>query len=372
MRVLALATDAFGGHGGVALYNRDLLTALCLHPSHPSVTAIPRLIQRPIEPLPDNLEYLDHARDSKVRFCAVVLGVLAKNAKFDLILCGHTHLLPVAEVARLWSRAPLLLAIYGRDAWAPTRRRLSNILVRRVDALVSIREHTTSCLRGWAGMDGVPSYILENAIHLERYGLGPKNEALATKYGLAGKRVVMTLGRVEEQFKGFDEVMDVLPDLGREIPDLRYLIVGGGHDLPRLKKKAQALGIADRVVFTGLIPESEKADHYRLADVFAMPGSAPDFDRYPLRFVFLEAMACGIPVVGCKPNDATDFEAAREVLSSEVDPFDRESIKAGIRGALKLPRGVVPEALKKYSFDTYTQRLHRIVDDVLERAAHRG
>ena len=52
------------------------------------------------------------------------------------------------------------------------------------------------------------------------------------------------------------------------------------------------LDLNSRVVFTGFIPESEKADHYRLADAYAMPSWGEGFG-----FVFLEAMACGVPVV---------------------------------------------------------------------------
>jgi phosphatidyl-myo-inositol dimannoside synthase len=84
----------------------------------------------------------------------------------------------------------------------------------------------------------------------------------------------MTSGRLapEKRDKGLDEIMELLPVLSKQIPHIAYLIVGDGKDLPRLEAKAQALGVGDRVVFTGFIPEAEKADHYRLADPFVMPG----------------------------------------------------------------------------------------------------
>ena len=76
----------------------------------------------------------------------------------------------------------------------------------------------------------------------------------------------------------------------------------------RLERKAASLGLKGNVVFAGRVSEAEKADHYRLADVFVMPGRQEGFG-----FVFLEAMACGIPVV------ASSVDGSREaVLNGEL------------------------------------------------------
>ena len=83
----------------------------------------------------------------------------------------------------------------------------------------------------------------------------------------------MTLVRLDsaERYKGFDEVLEVLPRLIEQLPNVVYLIVGAGDDRTRLERKAISLRVADRIVFAGLIPESEKVAYYSLADVFVMP-----------------------------------------------------------------------------------------------------
>ncbi len=58
MRVLVLITDAFGSHGGIAKFNRDLLTALCAHPDCMEVIAIPRFLPNSTESLPSGLTYV--------------------------------------------------------------------------------------------------------------------------------------------------------------------------------------------------------------------------------------------------------------------------------------------------------------------------
>jgi phosphatidyl-myo-inositol dimannoside synthase len=94
-----------------------------------------------------------------------------------------------------------------------------------------------------------------------------------------------------------------MPALIKEIPTIAYLIAGDGTDRHRLEEKAKSLGVHGRVVFAGYIPESEKADHYRLADAYVMPGRGEGFG-----IVYLEALACGVPVV------ASQVDGGREAV----------------------------------------------------------
>ena len=139
---------------------------------------------------------------------------------------------------------------------APWRK----IFLSKVDAVISISEVTKDRFLAWAGVKEDKVFILPNAVEPQHYGVGSKNPALLQRYGLAGKTVLLTLGRLaaEEKYKGFDEVMDLLPALAKQIPDIAYLIVGDGDDRQRLEAKARSRGVEDRVVFAGFIPEAEK------------------------------------------------------------------------------------------------------------------
>jgi glycosyltransferase involved in cell wall biosynthesis len=170
------------------------------------------------------------------------------------------------------------------------------------------------------------------------------------------------LGRLSqtERYKGIDEVLEILPPLLRTRPDLVYLVVGEGSDRARLEQKAQSLGIAGHVVFTGQIPEYEKADHYRLADAFLLPSHGEGFG-----FVLLEAMASGIPVV------ASTLDGGREAvrqgqLGILVNPNDREELAVGIQRALLVKKGV-PEGLEYYSYDNFRQRAHETLRRIVPK-----
>jgi len=144
-----------------------------------------------------------------------------------------------------------------------------------------------------------------------------------------------------------------------------YLICGDGDDRLRLEQKAERLGVADRTVFAGYVPEEEKEDHYRLADAFVMPGRGEGFG-----IVYLEAMACGVPVV------ASSADASREAvrngqLGVVVDPDDPDDIKRGIHRALDADRGV-PDGLDYFSDDNFEARWHRTLRSVRPRTAASG
>ncbi len=172
----------------------------------------------------------------------------------------------------------------------------------------------------------------------------------------------MSMGRLsaDERYKGVDEVMELLPALTESFPDLAYMVVGDGSDRLRLEEKRRRLGLSERVIFTGFIAEAEKAKHYSLADAFVMPGRGEGFG-----FVFLEAMACGVPVV------ASSLDGSREAvrdgkLGIVVDPDNRDELKAGILEALTRPRGIVPEGLEYFSYANFERRLHRIIAELTE------
>lgn len=371
-RALVLVTDAYGGRGGIALYNRNLLKALCEFPKMERVLAIPRKIYYALEEMPGNLHYPVGAAGGKFRYLFSCLGTLFSEPRFDLIICGHLHLLPFARLLGCFYSCPVIPVIYGYEAWNPTRHFSANYLCRGLKSFISIRRFTARRLIEWAKIPNAEYHYLPNCIDLSKYGVRARRADLVERYKFQNKTVIMTAGRLDagvDLNKGIDEVLGVLPELRTRIANLRYLVVGDGEDKVRLMEKARRLGIADLVVFTGYVPEAEKADHYRLADVFAMPGSNPGFDRYPYRFVFLEALACGVPVVGCRLEDPWEANDTDSRLIIQVDPNNNDEIIQGIMTALSYPKGTLQPQLERFTFEGFKARLHEIVSKILSGPA---
>jgi glycosyltransferase involved in cell wall biosynthesis len=335
VKIVFLVTDAYGGHGGIALFNRELCATLSEH----ELTVIPRVIRGKVQDVPPHVAFIEEAARGRFAFVRAVHH--ARNTKPDLVICGHINLLPLA-----FDRP--LLVVHGIEAWK--RRRAS---LEQCRGIVSVSAITRDRLIGWSGYRG-PTHVLPNAVHLEHYGIREKRADLVERYELAGKRVILTVGRLDaaERSKGFDEVLSVLPELPE---DVVYMIAGGGNDYPRLQQRAHILGLSQRVIFTGIFDERDKPDLYNLADVYAMPSRGEGFG-----FVFLEALACGLPVIASKLDGGREATLNGR-LGQLVDPTNPAELRAAlIETLIRKPRQI-REGLEYFSFENFSARARQII-----------
>ena len=356
-----MTTDAYGGHGGIALYNRDLADALAAMPHVEEVVVIPRAVSFEAQGVPDRVQFLSQSSKGKLHY--VRAAIACSLAKVDLVICGHVNLLPLAGLVRLKLGCPMVLMAYGIDVWKQPHSS-TRFWLRQASAVWSISQTTRERMNSWARLPDSAYTLLPNAVHLDRYGIGPKSPELLSRYRLHGRKVILTLARLPsaERYKGVDEVLEVLPALITEEPRLSYLVAGDGSDRERLEAKEHALGLSSHVVFAGFVKECEKADHFRIADVFAMPGRGEGFG-----FVFLEALACGVPAVGSAIDGSR--EALRDgALGELVDPRDPISVQHGIQRALQKPVAI-PPGLVHFSWPVFTERLQAALDSALSRRA---
>jgi phosphatidyl-myo-inositol dimannoside synthase len=334
LRVGMLLTDGFGGIGGIAKFNRDFLKALDACSVVERVHVQPRLIPEQIEEvIPEAVVYDRTAARGKLSFLSRFGGLVLRGGPLDLVVCGHLHLLPVALILARLRRARLALIIHGLEAWQPTCKPLVNLSARSVDAVISVSRLSAERFSGWAKVAKDCFFILPNCVDLNRFTAQPRDAVLTERYGLQKSRVILTVGRLatQERYKGFDEVLDIMPQLVNRIPNLKYLIAGDGPDRTRLEAKTKALKMADRVIFTGYVPETEKVAHYNLADAYVMPSSGEGFG-----IVLLEAAACGVPVIGSRTDGSR--EALRNgLLGRLVDPHKPEELFEAIGSVLKKP-----------------------------------
>jgi len=157
-----------------------------------------------------------------------------------------------------------------------------------------------------------------------------------------------------ERYKGHDRIIDVMPRLLERHPELVYVIAGNGDDLGRLEELAAERGVRDHVRFIGYVPVDEMTSLYNIADAFAMPSSGEGFG-----FVFLEAAACGVPVLGGSVDGSPDALADGRI-GIMVDPDDREALCQGLLELLGKPREV-PASLAAYAFPGFARQVRQLV-----------
>ncbi len=365
LHALMLLSDAFGGFGGIAKFNRDFLIALNACPEVERIHVLPRLISEPIDDLlPDSVIYDRVAAKGKLSFLFRTLFRILFDDRIDLVICGHIHLLPLAWVAAKFRRAELVLIIHGVEAWIPTRGMLVNRLASTVDHLIAVSHFSAAKFAAWSKIATNKIFILPNCVDLARFQPRERNRLLSDRYKLGTRRVIMTMGRLssEERYKGFDEVIEVLPQLLLRIPNLKYLIVGDGLDRERLEAKVKSFGVAEHVIFAGRVLELEKVDHYSLADAYVMPSSGEGFG-----IVLIEAIACGVPVIGSLADGSREALLDGQ-LGKLVDPRDKNKLAEEIETLLTIPpKGQRNDGVAFFSVENFRARVANWVAEMTAR-----
>jgi phosphatidyl-myo-inositol dimannoside synthase len=133
---------------------------------------------------------------------------------------------------------------------------------------------------------------------------------LRQKYNLENKKVLLTVARLVES-KGIDTVVNLLPKVWQEIPNLVYIIVGDGPQFPELVRMSSELSrINNNIIFVGNIPHPELPNYYALADTFILTPHKTGIDTESFGVVYLEAAEFGLPII------AGDVGGAREALTN--------------------------------------------------------
>jgi len=345
MKILVLATGVYPKPGGVEKYTHQVAQTLGELYGKKNVIMLVK------EPVPDEATYRPYRLwrvlclpgrsyfsrvANRLLFVAQVLvfgAWLQWREGLNLIVCGHVFMAGFGYLARRVFGTPYVVCTYGLEVW----RRLSPAQVKflqEAQRVLTISRFTALYLRQ-AGVPQERISLLPTVVDDGFFTPGPPDEDILRKYRLEGRRVILTVGRMSaaEQYKGQDMVIRALPLIKKKVPQAAYLVAGTGDDVPRLSRLAEELGVREDVVFAGRVSEAELPYLYRSCAVFAMPCRLVVRDGYPLGegfgIVFLEAAACGRPVVA--GNTAGAQEAVQDgVTGILVDPEDEECVASAI------------------------------------------
>ena len=210
------------------------------------------------------------------------------------IRVGRRLKIPVVyEIRAFWEDAAV---DHGTTTENSLRYRLTRAMetraIRSADHVFTICEGLRNDIIG-RGIAAAKVTVIPNAVDVASFQLArPADPQLQEKWGLTGKTVVGFIGSFYA-YEGLDLLLDALPELLRQRPDVRLLLVGGGPQEANLRQQAERLGLGEHVIFTGRVPHQEVARYYDLINVLAYP-------RHPMRLTELvtplkplEAMAQG-------------------------------------------------------------------------------
>lgn len=206
----------------------------------------------------------------------------------------------------------------------PLARRALRRIGDDADVITFVSRYTRGRFAAAFGPQGRLEY-LPPGVDPTRFRPDPHARAmLRTRYRIGDAPTVVCLSRLVPR-KGQDQLIRALPRIRSRVPGAKLVIVGGGPDAERLARLAAASPEAEHIVLTGGVPAEELAAHHAMADVFAMPcrtrGGGLDVEG--LGIVFLEASACGVPVVagdsGGAPETVRHGETGYVVSGRDID-----------------------------------------------------
>lgn len=251
--------------------------------------------------------------------------------KIDHVLVGH--LLPLGTVTFIVSRFTGIrytVIIHGMDfAFAIRRNRkrfLTKLILKNSQKIICSNNFVADMVKDFVGEAAVSKVQVVNPGINNDFIL---NDVLVKKikkeYDLEDKTVLLSVGRLVKR-KGFDKVVEVMSDVNKAVPNLKYVLAGKGPDEDYIKK-CQKVG-AD-ILYLDNLPEEEKWAWLALCDIFIMPSRNINGDFEGFGIVYLEANLAGKPVIGGNSGGVAD--AIRGAYSGIlVDSENAESIKEAI------------------------------------------
>jgi phosphatidylinositol alpha-1,6-mannosyltransferase len=288
--------------------------------------------------------------------------LLTAGRALDCVLYNHLGVATAHTTLPARLRSPYAVFIHGAEAWGtdlePERTRALRDAVVRIanSAHTARRVHEVH-------PDSAPAEVCPLALLPDR-DTSPVDGALVSSIT---ERTIVIAGRMNarERYKGHDELLEAWPTVLRRRTDARLVIIGRGDDVKRLQAKANGLGLAGSVRFTGLVTESTLDAMLARACAFALPSRAEGFG-----LSYLRAMRAGLPCI------AGADDAAREVVQDGVtgmlvQPAERDALAQALIDVLgdTVRRRTMGEAGRARFEEHFTYERFRERFDVVMRRA---
>lgn len=205
-----------------------------------------------------------------------------------------------------------------------------NHVVAKADAIIAATpKHFSSSTQMDACRDPRRKHVVPYGVDLGRFEQSDQNmqgaRRLKEKY--PGKKIIFALGR-HVYYKGYDYLIRAMQQLNGNI----ILLLGGcGPKTLELQELTAKLGLTDKVIFLGRIPDDELPHYYHSCELFCMP-SVEASEAFGL--VQMEAMACGKPIVCCELNNGVTYLNRSAKTGLVVPPRNPEALAEALNDLL--------------------------------------
>lgn len=264
---------------------------------------------------------------------------LVKTEQIEIVAFGAAA--PLAFMASSLRRAGakrIIALTHGHEVWWSTLFPFS-LIMRRIgtttDALTYLGEFTRGAISKALTTKAAGAMVkIAPGIDIEHFA-PVDSSALRESLGLTEKKVIVSVGRLVHR-KGQDHLIESMTAVVKEVPNAHLVLVGEGPYREHLMGLVEKLSLHNCVTFIGRIQYNDLPKYFCVGDVFAMPSRSRfhGLEVEGLGIVYLEASACGLPVIAGSSGGAPDA-VLDGVTGVVVDGLDNAAIAAAIINLLE-------------------------------------
>ncbi len=243
---------------------------------------------------------------------ARAVGALSRELKTQVACFGAAA--PLGMLAPTLRRAgvqKIVALTHGHEVWWAKVFPFS-LAMRRIgkslDVMTYLGDFTRTAISRSLPTKAQKSMVrIAPGIDIDHFSPEADGSQLRTELGLDAKRVIISVGRLVHR-KGQDRLIQAMPEIVKSIPNAHLVLVGQGPYREKLESFARECGVSACVSFIGRIAYKELPRYFRIGDIFAMPSRSRfrGLEVEGLGIVYLEASACGLPVIAGNSGGAPD------------------------------------------------------------------
>lgn len=356
-KLLFVYLNSFSATGGIEMFNACLMKSL-----YENSKALAFHYH--------NISFIDTETDSNYlpanllaafgkRRLLAFLSACKAILQTDVVVIGHINLLLLALFACFLPKKKIVLVAHGIEVWQNLTWWKKTVL-QKLDLILAVSEYTKQKMAEKQGLDKDKIHVFHNTLNpfFELPKEFTKPNYLLQRYEIAAdQKVLLTLARLSfsEQYKGYDTVIKAMPEILKIQPNTTYIVAGKyeTREYARIKELVVDLQLQQHVKLIGFVKDEELIDHYLLADTFIMPSKGEGFG-----IVFLEAMACGLPVIAGNVDGSVDA-LKNGTLGTLLNPDSKAEITEAVLGSFgkSLQKdekiGLQSQLLKYFGFEEF-------------------
>jgi phosphatidyl-myo-inositol dimannoside synthase len=289
-KILFIYQNAFSQTGGIQAFNKYFISALeDIKAENKNFDAELLSIYDDKKDIKSSLNFttLNKSKLASFKF------ILKNHKNYDTFIFAHVNLAPLAIFLKLLNnKAKILFCTHGIEIWKKLPKYTEWIMNKSTVLTVS-NFSKNELIKYNPNLKDIR--LFPNCIKMQDTNIILENPYKENEFN------ILSVTRLSkgEQLKGIDTMIKTLPLLVKDIPNIKYSVIGKGEDTIRLKQIAQELDVEKYVDFLGFVDDINA--YYQHCDVFSLPSKKEGFG-----IVYLEAMQYKKPVIGVNFGGPTD------------------------------------------------------------------